>query len=252
MRILVACGGGHDRDVLCAAGFHDVLITGIGCSQADAKACEPFSICSADVQQLPFGDGSFDLTVVNYGLHHCRSPHRALLELYRVSRKGVLVLESRDSLPLRAAIGIGAASAYEMLPVILSNCQSGGVDNTPVPNFVYHWTEREVTKCIQSRAPEALHRIHFFYGLEIDTATLKMNCGSLKYLAVCLAEPFLQLTARVIPRWGNRFAFFIEKPQYPRDLQPWITIQDGKPVMNETCVAGHPASRATERMPPTQ
>jgi hypothetical protein len=29
----------------------------------------------------------------------------------------------------------------------------GGVKNTPIPNYVYLWTEREVTKTISSFAP---------------------------------------------------------------------------------------------------
>ena len=35
-----------------------------------------------------FEDGAFDFVVVHQGLHHCHSPHRGLLEMYRVARRG--------------------------------------------------------------------------------------------------------------------------------------------------------------------
>jgi ubiquinone/menaquinone biosynthesis C-methylase UbiE len=47
---------------------------------------------------MAFDDNSFDFAIVHNGLHHCYSPHRGLLELYRVSRQGILVFEPRDTL----------------------------------------------------------------------------------------------------------------------------------------------------------
>ena len=42
----------------------------------------------ADAEALPYEDDAFDWAVISAGLHHCRSPHAALLELYRVARRG--------------------------------------------------------------------------------------------------------------------------------------------------------------------
>ena len=106
--MLVVAGGGADRDAFLAAGFENVTISNIDDSGAD-DAYAPYAWSYADAEALPFDDGSFDWAVVSAGLHHCASPHRALLELYRVARRGLLAIESRDSLLMRLALRLGAA-----------------------------------------------------------------------------------------------------------------------------------------------
>jgi SAM-dependent methyltransferase len=46
----------------------------------------------ADVQDLPFRDGSFDVVVANYVLHHVPDPARAVSEMSRVLRPGGTVV----------------------------------------------------------------------------------------------------------------------------------------------------------------
>jgi hypothetical protein len=43
-----------------------------------------------------------------------KSPHRALLEMYRVARKCVIAFESRDSLLIRTAVRFGLMLDYEL------------------------------------------------------------------------------------------------------------------------------------------
>jgi ubiquinone/menaquinone biosynthesis C-methylase UbiE len=43
-----------------------------------------------DAENLSYDDRAFDLVVVHAGLHPCYSPHRALLEMYRVARRCVV------------------------------------------------------------------------------------------------------------------------------------------------------------------
>jgi ubiquinone/menaquinone biosynthesis C-methylase UbiE len=50
----------------------------------------PFSWSFQDAEQLSFEDEAFDYVFVHAGLHHCASPHRALLEMYRVARRGIM------------------------------------------------------------------------------------------------------------------------------------------------------------------
>lgn len=61
----------------------------------------------ADAMALPFGDDEFDATTISFGLRNIADPHRALAELFRVTKPGgrVVVCEfSRPPLaPLRAA-----------------------------------------------------------------------------------------------------------------------------------------------------
>jgi SAM-dependent methyltransferase len=47
-----------------------------------------------DGQTLPYDDAAFDVTVLYFVLHHCEDPGQVLREARRVSKKGVLIVES--------------------------------------------------------------------------------------------------------------------------------------------------------------
>ena len=96
-----------------AAGFTNVTITNVD-DAGDDEALAPFAWERQDAEALRYPDGSFDVGIVSAGLHHCRSPHRALLELYRVARVAVVALESRDSALMRLAVRLGAVDEYEL------------------------------------------------------------------------------------------------------------------------------------------
>ena len=225
MSVLVVAGGPADRDALRDAGFERVLISNVDRSLA-ARGLEPYEWSYQDAENLQFEDGSFDVAVVSAGLHHCRSPHRALLELYRVARVAAIALESRDSSLMRLAVRLGAVDEYELAAVAAHGLQSGGVANTSTPNYVYRWSEREVEKTVASFAPHARHRIHFFREFELPETLLDRDRGT-RAGVLRAAAPFVSAITRVLPRQANLFAFVIEKPRVPDDLQPWMRLEDG-------------------------
>lgn len=47
-----------------------------------------------DGARLPFADNAFDLTILYYVLHHCSNPAQVLSEAVRVSKRGIIVVES--------------------------------------------------------------------------------------------------------------------------------------------------------------
>ena len=65
-----------------------------------------------DGQVLPFDDNQFDVTLLYFVLHHCENPKQVLREARRVSREGVIVVESTYSAPwqhrLLYALDVGA------------------------------------------------------------------------------------------------------------------------------------------------
>jgi ubiquinone/menaquinone biosynthesis C-methylase UbiE len=224
MSVLVTCGGSADRDALAATGFTNVTITNVD-SAGDDGALAPFAWERQDAEALGYPDGSFDLGIVSAGLHHCRSPHRALLELYRVARVAVVALESRDSALMRLAVRLGAVDEYELGAVASHGLLAGGVENTSTPNYVYRWTEREVEKTVASFAPHARHRIHFFRQFELPEVLVTTARGPRGTL-LRLARPVVSGVTRVLPRQANLFGFAIEKPRLPGDLQPWMAAVD--------------------------
>lgn len=224
LSVLVTCGGAADRDALRSAGFTDVTITNVD-SDGEAGAFAPFRWERQDAEELSYADGSFDVGIVAAGLHHCRSPHRALLELYRVARVAVVALESRDSALMRLAVRLGAVDEYEVGAVAAHGFRAGGVANTAVPNYVYRWTEREVEKTIASYAPHARHRYRWFREFELPDVVLDVD-RSPRARLLRLARPVAAAVTRLLPSQANLFAFGIEKPRLPDDLQPWMASAD--------------------------
>src|ERR1700709_2201924 len=79
--VLTVCAGTTEREVFFAAGFTDVTITNLDEQYSGALA--PYKWSLQDAENLNYPDNAFDVVFVHAGLHHCYSPHRALLEMYR-------------------------------------------------------------------------------------------------------------------------------------------------------------------------
>jgi SAM-dependent methyltransferase len=204
-RVLVVAGGDLDREAFAAAGFTDVTVTNLAGDSDDERQ---------DAEELTYDDDTFDLAVISAGLHHCASPHRAVLELYRVARRGILALEARDSALMRLAQRIGVVDEYELTAVADNEFAAGGVRNTAVPNFVYRWTEREVEKTIASAHPERRHRFVWFRELELPVSVLELG-GKAKWR---FAAAPLSLVTKLFPKQANLFAFAV----FRGELQPWM------------------------------
>lgn len=223
MSVLVVAAGHADRDVFRSLGFENVTISNV--DEEVTADVEPYAWSYQDAESLSYEDGSFDVAVVSAGLHHCRSPHRALLELYRVARVAVIALESRDSSLMRLAVRLGVVDEYELAAVAAHGLRAGGVANTSTPNYVYRWSEREVQKTIASFAPHVRHRVQFFREFELPLTLLEADRGA-RARVLKLAGPVVTGITRVLPRQANLFAFVIEKPDPVRDLQPWMATAD--------------------------
>ena len=235
MSVLVSCGGRADRNALADAGFTNVTITNVDAA-GDDGALAPFAWEHQDAEDLTYADDSFDVAIVSAGLHHCRSPHRALLELYRVARVAAVALESRDSSLMRLAVRLGAVDEYELAAVAAHGLRSGGVANTGTPNYVFRWTERDVEKTLASFAPHARHRIRFFREFELPAPVLETNRGA-RAAVLRLSRPIVTGITRVLPGQANLFAFVIEKPRLPDDLQPWMRVESGQVVPDAEAIA---------------
>jgi SAM-dependent methyltransferase len=232
MRVLVACGGLVDRAVLAKLGFENVTISNLD-SRLDPGKLLPYPWSYQDVEQLTFQDEEFDFAIVHNGLHHCHSPHRGLLELYRVARRGILVFEPRDTALVRLGIRLSFGQKYEVASVTHNGLSAGGVANSLVPNFIYRWTEREVEKTILSYAPIGEPRLLFTYALRVPWGRLRALKNPLFLAAVILTLPVLKVFFHVFPRQANGFAFAVEKPQVPRDLHPWLKLEENRVLVRD-------------------
>jgi ubiquinone/menaquinone biosynthesis C-methylase UbiE len=226
LSVLVVAGGTADRDVLRSVGFEDVTISNLD-EREEVAGLEPYAWRHEDAEELTLADGSVDVAIVSAGLHHCRSPHRALLELYRVARVAAIALESRDSALMRLGVRFGAVDDYELAAVAAHGLRAGGVANTSTPNFVYRWTEREVEKTLASYAPHVRHRVRYFREFELPDVLVASARGP-RAAVLRLARPVVGAVTRALPSQANLFAFAVEKPRIPDDLQPWMRVEAGE------------------------
>lgn len=226
-KILVVCGNQDDDKVLKKLNFTNYLITSVYRKLPIVK-----NYLQADAQNLPFKDRSFDIVIVNAGLHHCDSPHRALNEMYRVAKKTLIVHEAQDTFLVRLMVKLGIAMDYETGTVA---CKGGGLNNTAIPNFVYRWTKREVRKTINSYDPAKIHKIDFFNSFRYYSDYLEPNeyLGKnpfVKFFGKNIIKIIIGFIALIIntvaKNQGNDFAFIVHKNLSP--YQNWINSKQRK------------------------
>jgi SAM-dependent methyltransferase len=222
-KIVVFCGGPVDAEALNGLGFSDVTITNLDVltnGNVDGLKWE-----RQDAECSTYADDEFDVAIVHAGLHHCRSPHRALLEMYRVARKAVIAFEARDSLTMKIARRAGFTPDFELEAVSEEGYETGGVANGPVPNFIYRWTEWEIEKTIRSFDPAHVDKIKYFYGLQLPTVRFDHTNMPVRRAVMKMLAPVAEIFVRLFPKQGNQFGWAIIKTG---ELQDWLEIRDGK------------------------
>jgi SAM-dependent methyltransferase len=219
---LAVCAGPHDRNSYLSNGFEDVVISNVG--DYFGNEFSPYKWMNIDAENIPLPDKSVDIVSVHGGLHHCFSPHRAMLEMYRVARKAVICMEARDSLVMRLAINAGLTVDYEIEGITGAD-HSGGAGGGHIPNFVYRWTEREIRKTVASFEPRKLPQVDFHYDLLLPTQRLAGSNRKSLAMALKAATPVAKLFQTIFPKQGNRFGWVIWKDD--SSLQPWLTPATG-------------------------
>ena len=218
--LLAVCAGGAERDLFFSLGLKQVTITSLD-PVVTSGVMAPFTGNLADVRKLPFADGSFDWVFVSDGLHHCDSPHGALLEMYRVARIGVIVFESRDNLLMRIAIKLGWAEDYELSAVLANGGVCAGVNYTCVPNYVYRWSERDFEKTICCADPTGRPAFRYFYGFNSPE-----RCYTgVKFAIFKVSLITGKLLCRFFKKQSNSFCMVAIKPTA---LFPWLRYDGDK------------------------
>jgi hypothetical protein len=234
--VLVVCGGSLDRDTLHALGFRRVTISNLDVRMTGEEFA-PYPWSMQDVEKLGFEDEAFDFVVVHQGLHHCYSPHRGLVAMYRVAKCGVLVFEPRDTWMVRLGVRLGFGQEYELAALADNGLRFGGVGNGPTPNYIYRWTRREIEKTIHTYFPAERMRFRYFSALRVPESRMRsmknrVVAGTLRALV-----PAVRVFAKVFPGQMNCFAFAITKTG---EMQPWMKdgMVDGEWVERRYRVGG--------------
>jgi SAM-dependent methyltransferase len=230
--VLVVGAEGNDIDVFAGLGFTDVTLLNL--DRRGPTLPEGWRFTTGNGHDLPFADASFDAVVTHATLHHCRSPHRALLEMYRVAKRAVIFIEARDSLLMRCAERMGLTQAYELTAVFYNGGMRGGVDDTSVPNYVYRWTERDVEKTIAAAAPHLQHAFDYRYALALPQTPKAMRRAPFRTLLIGGLRLVAAPLGAILGRQRNLFAVRVRKPGAGDGLQPWLVIgTNGAPVFDQ-------------------
>lgn len=211
-RILVVCGGELDEASIKAAGLRNFTLSNISGQEV------------VDVENLPFAAESFDAVVVHSGLHHCASPHRGLLEMYRVARRCVVMFEPADNIVTRLGKKIGFGQEFEFSAVKDHNFENSGWRNTSIPNWVYRFTASEIRQTINTNAPFGPHKFSFFYRTRIPWPQLRARKSKILLLFAAAMYPVFRLLDWMGPVASNNLAAVILKPNLPEALYPWLEV----------------------------
>ena len=244
-RVLIVGGSAADEQTLRQVGFKNIVNSNLPTdmdrlgAHDSAPGTEHIPL---DAENINLPDDSFDLVFASEVLHHCNSPHRAVCEMLRVSRRYVLFLEPNDSLAMRALVRMNFSFPYELPAVIDHDYRSGGLRDSHIPNYIYRWTGHEVLKTVSSCIPERIFSVHPhpYWDFSVTKEDLELRkathigsitsvLGAGNFIALLrLAQLVLNLI-RPLRRQGNKFFCYIVKTQ---DLKPWMAREDGEIVFN--------------------
>ncbi len=216
-KILVVGATQYDSNIFQKNKFLNVTIGNL-----DEKSdYMPHKHSLQDLRSLKLENNSFDYVVANACIHHTSRPHQAVLEMYRVSKKGIIVIEGNDSYFIKLANYLNLSQEYELSAVINKDhsYDKGGVDNTNIPNFVYRWTEREIYKLISSYEPQYKHEIQYFYDIDFEGYKTVRKLDY-KKIVLSIFEVFAKLYFKIFNTEKNLFCFFINKEN--RKIQSWL------------------------------
>ena len=195
-QILVMCAGvGYEGSILCNIGFENVTISDIS-DVGVAAALERDQrlkglVLNAESTNLE--DNSFDVVIVQDGLHHLQSPVQGLTEMLRISSLGVLFVEPHDSL-----VGNSIGLKWEK--------------NGEAVNYVFRWKKKLIEDVASSYlGPDSFDNLSFcFWHHNIAFAKLGgvLGGGTRGIYAVRAAKAILDTA---LPGIGNQICGLILK-----------------------------------------
>jgi ubiquinone/menaquinone biosynthesis C-methylase UbiE len=140
--VLIVCGGvGGESFFFNNAGFNNITLSDFSENSLSIanKLFPDLKTMCLNAENLNLADCSFDIVVVQDGLHHLPRPALGFTEMIRVAKKEIIVIEPYESL-----IGNLIGTTWEV--------QGDAI------NFVYRWNKKMVEQTVKSYL---LHEYNF-------------------------------------------------------------------------------------------
>jgi len=244
-RVLIVGGSADDEQLLRQVGFKHIVNSNLPTDMDRLVAGESVpetEHIALDAEQIDLPNDSFDVVFASEVLHHCGSPHRALCEMIRVSRRYVLFMEPNDSLAMNALVKMRFSFPYELPAVIAHDYRSGGLRDSQIPNFIYRWNRHEVLKTVSACIPERVFSVHAYpywdfsltkRDLDLREATrlgsITSAIGAGNFISLLQFAQFFLNWIPPLRSQGNKFLCYIEKSP---DLKPWMAYDGDEIVFN--------------------
>jgi ubiquinone/menaquinone biosynthesis C-methylase UbiE len=208
--ILVLGASSDEASLFYKLQFRRVTLSNIDLAQLKGAEKYKFEKKKIDFKNLfKIKNNSYDYVVVHASIHHTSKPHNVLLEIYRIAKYGILIIESNDSFVMRLSVKLNFSEDFEKSA--LNTCVKG-VDGSNIPNYVYRWTEREIKKLFYSYQPDKKINIIFNYQDNIFNEGLSNN--SIKKIIITFSYLFLKIIFFLFPKQKNLMSIYIDKKNY--------------------------------------
>ncbi|HEU4561388.1 MAG TPA: class I SAM-dependent methyltransferase [Longimicrobium sp.] len=194
-RVIVLCSGeGLEGSLLCDMGFTDVTVADISPVAIEhARARDPrLKGMVVDADRLDLATRSYDLALVQDGLHHLQDPVRGFTEMLRIATVGAVFLEPHNSLAGRL---IGRKWEHQGDAV----------------NYVFRWTRRLVEDVASSYlGPDSFRNLSFaFWHHNVIFEHIGRRFG--RRLSVPVMRTAKAVFDRALPVSGNQFCGMVVK-----------------------------------------
>ena len=151
------CGEGFVAEALAArlpgVSIRAVDVDPAAVAFAASRSRSSVSYGVASLDALPFADGAVDVVVCTEVLEHLAAPDRALAELRRVARVGVVVTVPREPV-FRTLLAMGMATGV-----------------SPDPEHVNFWTPAQFARWLRLADPGARTATHSLYNVGVVAAS---------------------------------------------------------------------------------
>lgn len=251
--VLVVGGSAEDGRALQRIGFTRITLSNLldptPSEQADLDDAEMHTV-RLDAEAMALPDNSYDVVLAHEVLHHCRSPHKALIEMLRVSRRHVILLEPNNSAAMQLLVKLRFSFPYELPAVIASGFQTGGVRESSIPNYIYRWNATDMYQTAASYLAESEFGLYTqaYWDFNVDETELRRRSetriGSVTKIIsprvfLGLLHAFQSVVNRIpwLAGQGNKFFGCIQKQC---ELKPWL-IREGDDIkFNAGYIVGQP------------
>lgn len=196
--ILVMCAGeGGDGTYLCDLGYRNVTVSDISHVAVDEALRRDIRLKGLvlNAQQAEISDCSYDVVMIQDGLHHLQNPVAGFTEMLRIARIAVIFLEPHDS----------------FFSSFLGTQWEGDVGFI---NYVFRWNKKLCTKVTFSYlGPDSFTDYSYAFwhhNIYMERASKIFGGGLLAKHILLITKFFLDLFLGEI---GNQFCCLIVKKQ---------------------------------------